>query len=345
MIAFNAATLNEDYVYCTTANGDAGGIWMSGGGIAVDSSGNLYFTTGNGTFDVNTGGVDYGMTLEKMSPTLTPLDYFAPYNQASLSNSDLDYGCSDVILLTNQTGSAANEAITEGKWGGLYLNNTNTGSLGEYNANGTGPNDDLGEASVNADVHNTLAYWNGYVYTGGDGVALKAFAVGNSTLGTTPTSQSSHIFGSTSQDDGQGAGISVSSNGNSDGIVWALDNTGFNSNPAVLYAYDATNLNTVLWTSSEAAGGRDTGPDAVKFQTPVVANGYVYVAGAGALTIYGLLPSVPTVTVPASASPSPVTGKTTNLSVAATDQASDLPPTYTWAATSAPRERRCPSSA
>ncbi len=248
----------------------------------------------------------------------------------------MDYGCSDVILLTNQTGSAPNEAITEGKWGGLYLNNTNTGSLGEYNANGTGPNDDLGEASVNADVHNTLAYWNGYVYTGGDGVALKAFAVGNSTLGTTPTSQSSHIFGSTSQDDGQGAGISVSSNGNSDGIVWALDNTGFNSNPAVLYAYDATNLNTVLWTSSEAAGGRDTGPDAVKFQTPVVANGYVYVAGAGALTIYGLLPSVPTVTVPASASPSPVTGKTTNLSVAATDQASDLPPTYTWAATSAP---------
>ncbi len=78
VIAFNAATLNEDYVYCTTANGDAGGIWMSGGGIAVDSSGNLYFTTGNGTFDVNTGGVDYGMTLEKMSPTLTPLDYFAP---------------------------------------------------------------------------------------------------------------------------------------------------------------------------------------------------------------------------------------------------------------------------
>ena len=91
------------------------------------------------------------------------------------------------------------------------------------------------------------------MYSGGDALPIEAFAAGNGTLGTTPTSQSSHIFGSASVEDGQGAGLSVSSNGNNNGILWALDNSGFNNNPAVLYAYDATNLNTVLWTSSEAA--------------------------------------------------------------------------------------------
>ena len=340
VIAYSAATLQQDYVYCTTPNGDAGGIWMSEGGIAVDSSGNLYLTTGNGTFDVNTGGSDYGMTLEKLSPELVPEDYFAPYNQASLSNADLDYGCSDVIVLSSQSSGPANQVLSEGKWGTIYLNSAATGSMGEFNANGIGPNDDLGEVNItgnlnntNSDVHNTLAYWDGTVYSGGDALPIEAFAAGNGALGTTPTSESSHVFGSASDEDGQGAGLSVSANGNSDGILWALDNSGFNSSPAVLYAYDASNLNTVLWTSAEAPNGRDSGPDAVKYQTPVVADGYVYVAGTDSVAIYGLLP---TVTMAASASPATVTGKTTSLSVLAADSGADLPPIYTWTASIAP---------
>jgi hypothetical protein len=343
VIGYSATTLAQEDAFCLTPNGDAGGVWMSGGGIAVDSSGNLYLTTGNGNFDANSTtspNDDYGMALLKLSPSLVPEDYFAPYNQASLSNADLDYGCSDVILLTNQSGSVPNEVLSEGKWGTIYLNNSNTGSLGEYNANGTGPNTDLGEASITgnlnnttSDVHNTIAYWNGYVYSGGDGLQLEAFAAGNGTLGTTPTSESSRDFGTTTTEDGQGAGLSVSSNGTSNGILWALDNSGFNSSPAVLYAYSATNLSTVLWTSSQAVGGRDTAVDAVKFQTPVVANGFVYVAGVDGVTIYGLLP---TVTTAAAASPSPVTSTTTNLSVSASDPGTDASPTYTWAATSYP---------
>ncbi len=343
VMAYNAATLHQDYYYCNTPNGSSGGIWMSGGGIAVDLSGNLYFTTGNGTFDANTGGSDYGMTIQKLSPSLAPEDYFAPYNESSLSGADLDYGCSNVILLTNQSGSAPNEILTEGKWGQIFLNNANTGFMGEFTSGG--PNNDLGQAAITpnlstSNVHNTDAYWNGWGYSGGDALPIEAFAVGNSTLGTTPTSESSHIFGSPSIEDGQGSGLSVSSNGNSNGILWALDNSGFNSNPAVLYAYDATNLNTVLWTSSMAAGSRDTGPNAVKFQTPVVANGYVYVAGAGSVSIYGLLPTLVTA---ASASPSTVNGTTTNLSVSGADSGADLPPTYTWAATSAPSGATLPS--
>ena len=218
LIAYNATTLHQDYVYCNTANGNEGGIWMSGGGIAVNSAGDLYFTSGNGSFDANTAGGDYGMTLEELSPSLTPLDYFAPFNEADLSNVDLDYGCSNVILLTGQSGTDPDQVLSAGKWGTLYLNDSDTGELGEFNANGKGPNDDLGETSLQganvgtSNVHNTMVYWNGSVYLGGDTLTLQAFSVANGQLGSSPSSQTSHVFG-TGQEDGQGAGLTVSSNG------------------------------------------------------------------------------------------------------------------------------------
>jgi hypothetical protein len=289
VVAYNQTTLAQDYIWCDTPNGTRGGIWMSGGGLAVDSNGDLYLTSGNGTFDANTGGSDYGMALVKLSPSLQVLDYFSPYNQASLSNNDEDYGCGNAILLPTQSGSAPNEALTLGKWGGIYLHNTDTGKMGEFTANG--PNNDLGEANTNLTQHNTFAYWNGQVYVGPDGGTLRDYAVANGALAATPTSQSSHVFGG-DWIDGQGAGISISSNGNSNGIAWALENTGYNHSPAVLYAYNAANLNQVYWASNQD-GTRDTAGNAVKFTTPVVANGFVYVGGAGTLTLYGNLPSAP----------------------------------------------------
>ena len=147
VVAYNQSTLAQDYLWCNTPNGSQGGIWMSGGAVAVDSSGDLYLTSGNGSFDANTGGTDYGMAFVKLSPSLQVLDYFSPYNEASLSNADQDYGCGNAVLLPTQTGSAPDEAITLGKWGGVYLNNTDTGKLGEFTTNG--PNKDLGEANTN----------------------------------------------------------------------------------------------------------------------------------------------------------------------------------------------------
>jgi hypothetical protein len=74
--------------------------------------------------------------------------------------------------------------------------------------------------------------------------------------------------------------------------VWALDNSQWNSgcsstsNCQILYAYDATNLATVLYSNS----GQNTGSGAVKFTVPTVANGKVYAGGQTTLTVYGLLP-------------------------------------------------------
>ena len=51
LMAYNASTLHQDWVYFTTPNAQSGGIWMGGGGVAADASGSLYFSTGNGTYD------------------------------------------------------------------------------------------------------------------------------------------------------------------------------------------------------------------------------------------------------------------------------------------------------
>ena len=341
VIGFNAATLHEDYAYCNTPNGAAGGIWMSGGGIAVDSSGNLYFSTGNGDFDANTGGLDYGMTIQKVSPSLAPIDYFAPYNQASLSNGDLDYGCSSVILLPTQTGTNPNQVLTESKWGTMYLNSGDTGSMGEFNAS---TNSDLGEANITTNVttsnmHNTFAYWNGHAYVAGDGLKMQSYNVSGGALSTSPSSTTTNAFGSTAIEDGQGAAPTVSSNGTSNGIVWAVDNSGFLTNPAILYAYNANNLSQMLYSSSQAANSRDKGGTAIKFQSAVVANGSVYIAGMNSVTIYGLLTSstaTPTLVTAAAANPTSTTGTTSTLSVLGSDPGADLIPNYTWAATTVP---------
>jgi hypothetical protein len=296
VMAYNAATLKQDYVYNANPNGSDDGIWMSGGGIAVDASGNLYFTTGNGTFDANTGGSDYGMSLEKLSPSLAVEDYFTPYNEATLSNADQDYGCAGVILLPTQTGSDPNQALSVGKWGTIYLNDRDTGKLGKFTANG--PNKDLGEAYITGkanggSVHNSMSYWDGHAYIAGDGMPVQAYSVGGGTLGTTATSRSANVFGKAGEN-GQGAGPTVSSNGTANGIVWAVDNTAFTHGPAVLYAYNADNLSQLLYSSAQAPNGRDTAGDANKYQDAVVANGYVYVAGANSVTVYGLLPTTTT---------------------------------------------------
>ena len=307
VFAYNDRTLAQDYVWCNTPNGSQGGIWMSGGGLSVDSSGDLYLTSGNGTFDANTGGSDYGMALVKLSPSLGVVDYFSPYNEAVLSSQDNDYGSGNAVLLPPQLGSAPDEVITDGKWGGIFLNNSDTGKLGEFTANG--PNKDLGEASTGGSQHNTFSYWNGTLFIGADGEPLKAFAAGNGTLATTVSSQSTKVFGAAGGN-GQGVSPTISSNGTSNGIVWAIDNNAYVNNytgsgVAIVFAYNANNLGQVLWSSNQAAGGRDTAGTAIQFTTPVVANGYVYVGSGTGLTIYGNIPYSPPPPPPPPPTPPP----------------------------------------
>jgi hypothetical protein len=145
----------------------------------------------------------------------------------------------------------------------------------------------------------TPVFWQNNLYVAGVG-PLKQFAFNSATgkFNGAPLSQSSASYRF------PGATPSVSSNGATNGIVWALDN-GLYCTPqspgcgaTVLHAYDATNLATELWNSSQAAGNRDLAGHAVKFTVPTVANGKVYVGTRGndssvlgELEVYGLLPN------------------------------------------------------
>jgi hypothetical protein len=141
-------------------------------------------------------------------------------------------------------------------------------------------------------LYATPAFWNNTLYIAGANGPMNAYALNPSTglFNPAPTSHSSALFPE------RGATASVSSHGNSHGIVWAVDTSQYGppsllgTGPSVLHAYDATNLSRELWNSAQAAANRDQAGNAVKFTVPTIANGKVYIGSAAEITVYGLLP-------------------------------------------------------
>ena len=296
---YNGSTFQQVYVYNSTPNGSDGGIWQSGGGLAADSSGNIYAMTGNGTFDLNNSGkVDAGDTFLKLNSQLKVADYFTPFNQSCLEAGDVDLGSGGPMILPTQGGSTPNELIGVGKEGRIYVVNRDTDKMGQFTAdpslncqtseqNRTDIDkvvQELPPKTANGGVWGTFAYWNGpngqYVYVAGSSDHLKAFSVTNGMLSTSAKSQSPESWSFPSADP------VVSSNGTiaGTGIVWAIDPN------AVLRAYDASNLSTELYNSAQNTG-RDGLDSYVKFTVPTVANGEVFVGTKATLTIFGELPT------------------------------------------------------
>ncbi len=288
LLGYNASTLQQVMVYNVTPNSYGGGIWQSGGGPGVDAAGNLYFATGNGGFDANTGGADYGETIEKISTSGAVRDYFAPWDEASLSAANMDLASAGPVLLLDQTGgSAPHLLISASKNGTIYV--INRDNMGKFNSSN---DSQIVQSLVNAlpsgqDGGNFSApvYFNGYVYFGAVADTLKAFQMTNGLLSGTPTSQSTVTYPN------RGAAFALSANGSSNGILWAVqDNSSFAvSSGGALFAYDALNLGIELYNSS-TSGSRDTLGTASKFNIPLVANGKVFVAAQNQLVVYSLLP-------------------------------------------------------
>jgi PQQ-like domain len=291
VVGYGATTLKQVMAYSTSPNGTMASIWSSGGGIAVDSSGNMYFETGNGSFDANTGGSDYGDSVVKLNASGTVLDYFTPFNQATLSNNDIDLGSAAAVVLPDQSGPVPHELIATGKPGYLFVvNRDDMGHFQSGNNNQIVQSVDFGSntTSNTGGSYGTIAYYDGSVYfadagTTGDG-KLKAYRLSGGLLSTSPTSESSVAYGY------PGATPSISADGTKNGIVWALQGQGYTPSTApVLHAYDATSMANELY-NSEQEGSRDTPGPAVKFVVPTVANGKVYVPTQTELTVFGLLP-------------------------------------------------------
>jgi len=283
VLGYDATNLQRVMAYNNTPNGGDGGIWQSGGGLAADSAGNIYFVAGNGTFDANTGGVDYGESVEKISPSGVALDYFTPHDQVTLSAGDLDLGSGAALLLPDQSGAHPHLLVTAGKNGTIYL--IDRDNMGQFNPSNDNqiiqslvnifPNPG---ASIVGGNFSTGVYFNGFVYFCPVGGTIQAFQLSNGLLSTAPTSQSSATFAF------PGGMLAISANGTTNGILWATERTGPGT-AGVLHAYKATDLGTELYNGNLA--GSDP---AAKFNIPLVANGKVYVASVSQLTVYGLLP-------------------------------------------------------
>lgn len=286
VMAFSADTLAQTSVLNLTPNGNDGGIWMAGTAPAADSSGNLFFIIGNGTFDttLNASGFpvngDCGNCFVKLSTFagLKLADYFTPFNTVAESNADTDFGSGGGILMLDVTDSGGNTrhlAVGAGKDSLIYV--VDRDAMGKFNAGSDQIYQEI-SGQLGGGVFSMPAFFNNTVYYGAVGDALKAFPVAAARLAAAPSSQSTHHFGY------PGTTPSVSANGSTNGIVWAIENSG-----AVLYAYDATDLTKELYDSNQAANSRDHF-SGNKFITPMVVNGKVYVGTATSVAVFGLLP-------------------------------------------------------
>jgi uncharacterized repeat protein (TIGR03806 family) len=284
VFSYDAHTLAQTGVFNTTPNSGYGGIWMTGNGPAADTNGYIYLNTGNGTFDANTGGLDYGDSILKLNGTngLQLADYFTPFNQSTLNSQDLDVSSAGLLLLPPFNGT--NLMLSGSKFGTAYL--LNRDNMGHFNS----ANDSQIVQPLIGAIQgqwSSPAYFNGTLYfiacqnqSGGSDV-IKQFSISGATINTTPVAQGTTAYTF------PGATPTVSANGTSNGIVWAIQSSAFNSSgPAVLHAYNATNVAQELYNSSQNLA-RDNPGGAVKFTPPVIVNGKVYVAAEYAVSVFG----------------------------------------------------------
>jgi outer membrane protein assembly factor BamB len=288
IMGYDQKTLAQVTVLNVTPNGNEGSFWMSGAGPAADSNGNIFALDANGTFDatLNAQGFpsqgDFGNAFLKISTAnrqLAVADYFEMFDQAAQNSTDEDLGSGGALVLpdlTDSSGKTRHLAVGAGKDANIYV--VDRDGMGKFNPNVNNIYQEI-QGALAGSVFSMPAYFNDTVYYGAVGDSIKAFAISNAQLGSNPSSQTGNQFGY------PGATPSISANGTSNAILWAAENT----DPAVLHAYDATNLANELYNSNQASGGRDQFGTGNKFITPTVINGKVYVGTTNGVGVFGLL--------------------------------------------------------
>jgi Legume lectin domain/Chitobiase/beta-hexosaminidase C-terminal domain len=293
VIGYNAATLKQTGAWCSTPNGFGAGIWESGTGLTASVTdptghpyGSLFTATGTGTFDATAppynNSMDFSVSVFKLdlsSGQPSVVDDFTPFDEASLTNSNMDQGSGGPLVLPAAVSGGKNLIVQVGKTGRVYV--LDQSNLGGYHPSNT--IDPQQEALVKGQVYGGISYWNGYVYVWAVNDHLKAFPIANGVLSSTPSSVGAQVFGF------PGTTTTVSANGTTNGIVWSAETDAFASQgSAVLFAHDAANVANLLYSSAQNAT-RDTPGGAVKFSTPTIVNGKVYLGGEYQVDVYGLL--------------------------------------------------------
>lgn len=338
LLGYSASNLAQLYVYNTTGNGEAGAIWMAGTGPATDAdqSGDIFLSTGNGTFDSTiTPPVDVSNALLRLgirNSTFGMVDYFVPSDQASLDSADYDLGSGGIAILPDQPSGVTHLMVSAGKNGTIDL--VNRDNLGQYNTTTDQILQEIPSPNPNTILNwSTPAYWNGNVYFIMSKDVARSFTLSNGTL--TAASTGTHTFPFL------GSQPVISANGTTNGILWTLENKGstVTSGRGLLHAYNALNLTQELYNSDQN-GTTDVPGPSVKFSVPTVVNGKVYVGTLTELDVYGLTNSAtPTPSSSASATPSTSPSPTPSAAPTLTASASQTPsatPTSTAVAITAP---------
>jgi hypothetical protein len=290
IMGYNETTLAQQSVLNVTPNGNEGAIWAAGAGLAADAGGNIYFLDANGVFDttLDQNGFpvngDYGNAIMKLSTKkkmFAVADYFNMYNTVSESDADEDLGSGGVMVIPNikDSGGVAHQLVVgAGKDANIYLADRN--NMGKFNPNNNNQLYQEVTGALGGSVFSAPAFSQNQIYYGAVGDNIKAFAFNaNAQLNSTPQSKTGTSFGY------PGATPSISGSTKNNLILWATENT----SPAVLHAYNASNLAEELYNSNQASGGRDRFGNGNKFITPMIANGKVYVGTQTGVGVFGLL--------------------------------------------------------
>ena len=319
LLAYDEQTLAQTGAFNASPNlvgegsyASAGGIWMGGGGPAADDLGNIYVTTGNGPWDGQTAWSD---SVLKFNAKLTIEDYFTPNDYAYMDCADSDLAAGGLLLIPGTT-----EALAGGKTGKLYL--VNTTDLGHesatdagatqtswfeddliqpYPASCTDPEGNTWTTDINSyEIFGTAAYFNGSVYLGVTPTTATAPAGVRQFTYSGKLTQGNYTTPSI-MENSRGTTPFISANGTANGILWMIDHgqplqSADTQTTATLRAYDANNLTDELYNSG--ANSADVPGYGIKFTSPIVANGKVYITTGhdpvtatnpqGELDVYGL---------------------------------------------------------
>ena len=269
------------------SDGSGNAFWNSGAGPAADSNGNIYALTANGPFDTTLvngfpSGSDYGDTFLQLSTqgSLHVADYFTPFDQAAAAAGDTDLGSGGAVVLSDMTDAAGRTrhlAIGAGKDTNIYLvDRDNMGKFIPGARSNTNIYQELAGALPGGEWA-TAAYFNGAVYYGPVGGVLRKFTFSQARLNPVPAATTTTVFSY------PGVSPSISSSGNSSGIIWAYENPDSGSNQAVLHAYDAIDLHELYNSKPDHFGVAN------KFITPTVCNGKVFIGTTNSVGVFGLL--------------------------------------------------------
>jgi outer membrane protein assembly factor BamB len=287
LMGYNESTLAQTAVLNLTPNGSEGAIWQAGAGLASGGT-NIFFLDANGSFDttLNAKGFpangDFGngfLQVGLAGKKLAVADYFEMFNTVQESEADEDLGSGGVIVLPtmkDSSGVQRNLLVGAGKDSNIYI--VDRTNMGKFHPNRNAIYQEI-DGILGGGLWSMPAYYHGSLYFGPVSNNLLQFSFSEAKLSTSPVSKSSASFGY------PGSTPSVSSNGNTNGIVWAIEHSG----PDVLHAYSAASLATELYNSNQASGGRDQFGQASHFGTPMIVNGKVYVGTTDGVAVFGLL--------------------------------------------------------